>query len=95
MATKKIKLDAPQKKAIRLLSDLSTYRRELAVNQSAFWGQYGITQSGGSRYESGRNVPASTRMLMALHAMGVVSDEDMARAKVVAAALASTGDTDE
>lgn len=95
MATKKLKLDAAQKKAIRLLSDLSAYRRERAVNQSAFWGQYGITQSGGSRYESGRNVPTSTRMLMALHAMGVVSDEDMLRAKAVAASLASSGDSDE
>lgn len=87
METKKVKLDASQKKAVRLLSDLRAYRRESKLNQMAFWGQYGVTQSGGSRYESGRGIPSPTRMLMALHAMGVVSDEDMARASAVAAAL--------
>jgi hypothetical protein len=55
METKKVKLDASQKKAIRLISDLRAYRQEAASNQMTFWGRYGVTQSGGSRYESGRS----------------------------------------
>lgn len=35
-------------------------------NQGKFWGRLGVTQSGGSRYESGRPVPKPVRMLIAL-----------------------------
>ena len=31
-------------------------RRKSGRNQSAFWGPLGVTQSGGSRYETGRAV---------------------------------------
>ncbi len=65
-----------------------------APNQSAFWSRFGVTQSGGSRYESGRNLPNATRILMALYAMGAVSDADMARAKTVAAKLAESDKTE-
>ena len=33
-------------------------RKKLSLNQSDFWTPFGVTQSGGSRYESGRNIPA-------------------------------------
>ena len=32
-------------------------RRRLGMNQEQFWTQIGVTQSGGSRYESGRDMP--------------------------------------
>lgn len=32
-------------------------RRKIGLNQAAFWGKVGVTQSGGSRYESGREMP--------------------------------------
>ena len=32
-------------------------RRKLGLNQQQFWSTLGVTQSGGSRYESGRNMP--------------------------------------
>jgi len=38
-------------------------RRKLSLNQSEFWGKIGVTQSGGSRYESGRNMPRPVREL--------------------------------
>ena len=41
-------------------------RKKLNLNQSQFWAPLGVTQSGGSRYESGREVPRPVRMLMAL-----------------------------
>ena len=30
-------------------------RHRLGLNQQEFWGRIGVTQSGGSRYESGRD----------------------------------------
>ncbi|MFZ2853843.1 MAG: helix-turn-helix transcriptional regulator [Rhodocyclaceae bacterium] len=40
------------------------YRKQLALNQSAFWGRIGVRQSGGSRYESGRKLPRPVQMLL-------------------------------
>lgn len=41
-------------------------RRAAGMNQQAFWSRIGVTQSGGSRYESGRNMPKPTRELLRL-----------------------------
>lgn len=39
-------------------------RTRLGMNQQEFWGRIGVTQSGGSRYESGRNMPKPVRELL-------------------------------
>jgi hypothetical protein len=36
------------------------------MNQEQFWTQIGVTQSGGSRYESGREMPKPVRELLRL-----------------------------
>ena len=41
-------------------------RRRLGLNQEDFWTKVGVTQSGGSRYESGRNMPKPVRELLRL-----------------------------
>ena len=41
-------------------------RRKLGLNQQEFWTQIGVTQSGGSRYESGRSMPKPVRELLRL-----------------------------
>lgn len=41
-------------------------RRKLGINQQEFWSKLGVTQSGGSRYESGRNMPKPVRELLRL-----------------------------
>lgn len=41
-------------------------RKKLGLNQQEFWSQIGVTQSGGSRYESGRNMPKPVRELLRL-----------------------------
>lgn len=41
-------------------------RKTLGLNQQAFWSQVGVTQSGGSRYESGRSMPHPVRELVRL-----------------------------
>lgn len=44
--------------------DLRLYRKKHGMNQSEFWSRVGVTQSGGSRYESGRNVPKPVQILL-------------------------------
>ena len=39
-------------------------RRRLGMNQQEFWGRIGVTHSGGSRYESGRNMPKPVQELL-------------------------------
>ena len=41
-------------------------REKLNMNQTEFWAALGITQSGGSRYESGRSMPRPVRELLRL-----------------------------
>ena len=46
--------------------DLRKLRRSLGFNQHDFWSTVGVTQSGGSRYESGRSLPKPVRELLRL-----------------------------
>lgn len=41
-------------------------RHRLGLNQQEFWGRIGVTQSGGSRYESGRAMPKPVQELLRL-----------------------------
>ena len=41
-------------------------REKTGVNQAGFWNSVGVTQSGGSRYESGRTISTPVRLLLAL-----------------------------
>ena len=46
--------------------DVREIRRKLGMNQSQFWSKIGVTQSGGSRYESGRAIPRPVQALLRL-----------------------------
>ena len=53
-------------------------RQRLGLNQSQFWSAVGVTQSGGSRYESGRDMPKPVYELVRLvHIEGI----DVSRAR--------------
>ena len=41
-------------------------RQRLGLNQQQFWSAVGVTQSGGSRYETGRSMPKPVRELLRL-----------------------------
>ena len=56
-------------------------RKQMGLNQSEFWSRFGVTQSGGSRYESGREIAGPTQILMILYALGTVSDADLFEAQ--------------
>ena len=66
-------------------------RQRLGLNQQEFWSAVGVTQSGGSRYETGRDMPKPVRELVRLvHIEGI----DVTRARgehfVIADHLRST-----
>ena len=46
--------------------DTRKLRQGLGLNQAEFWERLEITQSGGSRYESGRPMPRPVRRLLGL-----------------------------
>lgn len=45
-------------------AEVRELRRKLHLNQSEFWTPFQTTQSGGSRYESGREIPAPVQVLL-------------------------------
>lgn len=52
--------------------DPRSIRRKLGLNQQDFWPPIGVTQSGGSRYESGRRMPAPVQELLRIvHVEGI------------------------
>lgn len=50
-------------KKTALIKDYKTLRTKLRLNQTEFWNRLGVTQSGGSRYESFRPVTKPTAIL--------------------------------
>ena len=53
-------------------------RQQLGMNQREFWSAVGVTQSGGSRYETGRSMPRPVSELVRLvHIEGI----DLSRAR--------------
>lgn len=50
----------------RIDFDVRALRRRYKLRQAEFWGRVGVTQSGGSRFESGRNIPNPVSMLMTI-----------------------------
>ena len=45
---------------------LLALRKSKRLNQTQFWGNIGLTQSAGSRYESGRGIPKPVEILVQL-----------------------------
>ena len=63
--TTKSTTEKPAKKlpSIRNYREL---RRKMSISQSEFWSRIGVTQSGGSRYETTRKVPKPTQTVIDL-----------------------------
>ena len=61
-------------------------RSAMGLNQTEYWARFGLTQSAGSRYESGRAIPTPVAVLVVLHEQGIITDEQIQNAlKVVKA----------
>lgn len=75
-------------KVRKLINDPKTHRKEskdgiTPTTQGPYWNRFGVTQSGGSRYENGREMDAPLKMLMALRHLGIVGDQDLADLKTL------------
>lgn len=55
-------------------------RRKSGLTQSEYWNRFGVTQSGGSRYENGRSIPTPVAALIWLFEAGKVTEKDLAAA---------------
>jgi transcriptional regulator with XRE-family HTH domain len=49
-------------------------RRE---SQEKFWSRFGVTQSSGSRFETGMGMPPAVTILLRLYLKGKLSDKDL------------------
>lgn len=56
---------------------LREYRIARLENQTRFWSRFGVTQSRGSRFELGMDIPAPVSILLKLYLNGVINDEDL------------------
>jgi hypothetical protein len=59
------------------ISDLKKYRIGKRESQEKFWGRFGVTQSSGSRFETGLAIPAPVALLLKLYVDGKLSDGDL------------------
>lgn len=57
--------------------NIKRVRESIPMNQTDFWNRVGVTQSGGSRYESGRTIPKPVKMLLTI-AYGTTSERSKA-----------------
>lgn len=47
-------------------AEIRAFRKKHDIKQLEFWHRIGVTQSAGSRYENGRNLPDPVRLLLHL-----------------------------
>lgn len=68
-------------KTAGLAEVLRRARRARNESQSRFWARFGVTQSRGSRFELGKEIPSPVAILLKLYFDGVISDGDLWRAR--------------
>jgi hypothetical protein len=59
------------------VSELKKYRISKRESQEKFWGRFGVTQSSGSRFETGLAIPAPVALLLKLYVNGKLNDGDL------------------
>lgn len=60
---------------------LREYRKARRESQCRFWGRFGVTQSRGSRFELGSEIPPPVAILLALYLEGIITDGDLRHAR--------------
>ncbi|MCX7185169.1 MAG: helix-turn-helix transcriptional regulator [Nitrosospira sp.] len=76
------------------ISNPREIRRKLGLNQHDFWSKVGVTQSGGSRYESGRNMPRPVRELVRLVHVEQIDLSKIRKDDLIVAGLLKTENPD-
>ena len=57
--------------------ELRDFRRSMLESQDRFWSRFGVTQSRGSRFEKGTEIPIPVAILLNLYLGGVITDNDL------------------
>jgi len=71
---------APAEASIAVTSphaELKKFRISKRESQEKFWGRFGVTQSSGSRFETGLGIPPPVAILVKLYVKGRLSDGDL------------------
>jgi hypothetical protein len=66
--------------------ELRKYRRSKHESQGLFWARFGVTQSRGSRFEKGAEIPKPVAILLELYLNGVVTDGDLKAGRMLSMA---------
>ena len=61
--------------------ELRRFRLRLQENQETFWARFGVTQSSGSRFESGTCMPSPLAILVRLYVNGEINENSLAYKK--------------
>jgi transcriptional regulator with XRE-family HTH domain len=62
-------------------NEIRAYRRKRRESQERFWSRFGVTQSRGSRFELGLDIPQPVAILLKLYLQGVITDTDLGIAR--------------
>lgn len=74
LALEPVAQNAPWPAAPHELRRLRIRKRE---SQEKFWSRFGVTQSSGSRFETGVVIPPPVAILLRLYVNGTLKDEDL------------------
>ncbi|WP_245983243.1 helix-turn-helix domain-containing protein [Trinickia fusca] len=56
---------------------IQAYRKQVKESQKTFWSRFGVTQSRGSRFELGANIPKPVMILLRLYFEERITDDDI------------------
>lgn len=56
---------------------IQAYRKQAKESQKTFWARFGVTQSRGSRFELGANIPKPVMILLRLYFEGRITEDDI------------------
>lgn len=59
--------------------NLREYRKSRGESQVQFWSKFGVTQSRGSRFELGTEIPPPIVILLTLYFEGKILDKDLSQ----------------
>ena len=60
---------------------LRKHRKTRRESKHSFWARFGVTQSRGSRFEMGAEIPTPVAILLELYFKGVVTDGDLEQSR--------------
>lgn len=72
---------AEKKEWVMAPETLREYRKDRRESQFRFWSRFGVTQTRGSRFETGMKIPPPIVILLKLYFEGIITDSDLWRAR--------------